>query len=258
MSSQAEIRVEVSDSGVATVTIDRPARRNALTGQTMTELTAAIRDLAADDALRAIILTGAAGAFCSGIDIDWLTDTPPERIAEQGVSFYDLPQSMVRALIALPVPTLAAVDGPAVGLGLDLALACDCRLIGPDGWLRQGWGGAGLVPATGGVLTLGAVAGTGALWRLLDGQPKIEADRAERFGLGEPGTPTGLAAAGSRAQAFAAMPQTTMRGYVELARAPLRAQLDEHLARAAQIQLSLFAEGRYRAALTAAIAPRRS
>lgn len=54
-----------------------------------------------------------AGAFCSGVDIDWLTATPPERIVEQGVSFYDLPQSMVRALIALPVPTLAAVDGPA-------------------------------------------------------------------------------------------------------------------------------------------------
>jgi hypothetical protein len=95
----------------------------------------------------------------------------------------------------------------------------------------------------------------GRAGRLLDGQPKIDAGTAERLGLGEGGAPTGLAAAGSRARAFAALSKPAMRGYVELARAPLRARLDEHLARAAQIQLSLFAEGRYRDALAAAIAP---
>jgi hypothetical protein len=69
-------------------------------------------------------------------------------------TIYDLPQSMVRALVSVSVPIIAALDGPAVGLGMDLALACDMRLVGAGGWMMQGWARAGLVPATGGVLLM--------------------------------------------------------------------------------------------------------
>jgi 2-(1,2-epoxy-1,2-dihydrophenyl)acetyl-CoA isomerase len=248
----SEIEVRRTASGVATVVINRPDRRNSLAGDTMTELSETLRALGADSDVQAVVLTGDRGAFCSGIDIGWLTAIPRERIIDEGVAFYDLPQSMVRALLALPVPTIAAIDGPAVGLGLDIALACDSRLIGPEGWLRQGWGGAGLIPATGGVLTLSRVA-PGGLWRLLDGQPKIAAEEAERLSLGEAAAPTGLLAAMTRAETLAAMSPTALRGYVELSREAVRANLDAHLARAAEIQLSLFAEGGYRQSLASKI-----
>jgi 2-(1,2-epoxy-1,2-dihydrophenyl)acetyl-CoA isomerase len=248
----SEIEVRRTSSGVATVAINRPDRRNSLAGDTMTKLTAELRALGADADVQVVVLTGDENAFCSGIDIGWLTSIPRERIIDEGVAFYDLPQSMVRALLALPVPTIAAIDGPAVGLGLDLALACDSRLIGPGGWLRQGWGGAGLIPATGGVLTLSSVA-PGSLWRLLEGQPKIDAEEAERLHLGEAAVPSGLFAALSRAEILAAMSPTVLHGYVELSRGEVRSNLDAHLKRAAEIQLSLFEEGTYRQALASKI-----
>jgi enoyl-CoA hydratase/carnithine racemase len=244
----SEVFSEIGDTGVATVTVNRPECRNALTEHTMSEFASAVHALHGDDNVRAVIVTGSGGAFCAGVDIDWLTAVPRAQILEQGIAFYERPQSMVRALIALPVPTIAALDGPAIGLGLDLALACDCRLIGPTGWLRQGWGGAGLIPATGGVATLAAVA-PGSLWRLLDRQPRIDAEAAEQLRIGESAEPTAIAAAKRRAEVLAAMPPTAVRGYVELARAPLRAQLNSHLKRAAEIQLTLFGEGDYQKAL---------
>jgi enoyl-CoA hydratase/carnithine racemase len=253
----SEIEVRRSPSGVASLVINRPERRNSLAGDTMTELTATLRALGADGDIRAVVLSGDEGAFCSGIDIGWLTALPPERIIDEGVGFYDRPQSIVRALLALPVPTIAAIDGPAVGLGLDIALACDSRLIGPRGWLRQGWGGAGLIPATGGVLMLSYLA-PNSLWRLLEGQPKIAAAEAERLHLGEAAEPSGLHAATARAEALAAMPPTAAHGYVELSRAAVRTNLDAHLARAAEIQLSLFAQGRYRQSLASKISGKAS
>ena len=62
---------------------------------------------------------------------------------------------MIRTLMAVPVPTIAAVDGAAVGMGMDLALACDSRFIGTTGWMRQGWARYGAIPATGGLVFLG-------------------------------------------------------------------------------------------------------
>ena len=75
-------------------------------------------------------------------------------------------QRLPRTILSAPVPVFAAVDGPAVGLGMDLALMCDDRFIGPKGWLRQGWGALGLVPGTGGELLLRRLA-PNLIWQLL-------------------------------------------------------------------------------------------
>jgi len=99
------------------------------------------------------VLTGN-GAFCAGGNLRGAVERSDLDTSERRQMVYAAYQGVVRALVDCPVPTVAAVDGPAVGMGFDLALACDSRFVGPDGWCQQGWGRVGLVPGTGGELLL--------------------------------------------------------------------------------------------------------
>ena len=103
---------------VATVTIDRQARRNALNLETLGELDAAVR-AALDDGARAVVLTGAGGHFCAGADLTELED----------VSFTERLAQVLRHLAAAPVTTVAAISGSCMGLGMQLAVACDLRVV---------------------------------------------------------------------------------------------------------------------------------
>jgi len=126
------VRTEAAGSAVVVV-MDWPERRNALRPEDGEEVAAAIAT-AGEAARSAVILTGT-GAFCAGGDLRTFAELSaaltPAEIAEQ---VYGRIQAMIRALRHCPVPTIAAVDGPAIGLGFDLALACDMRLVGPHGW----------------------------------------------------------------------------------------------------------------------------
>jgi 2-(1,2-epoxy-1,2-dihydrophenyl)acetyl-CoA isomerase len=248
MESYDEITVTHSD-GVATVTIEMPQRRNALSDVTMRELTDAFHALASDETVRAVILTGH-GAFSAGVDVRWLNSVPPEQIEREGVSFYDLPQNVIRALLAIPVPVIAAVDGPAVGIGMDLALACDCRFVGDGGSFKQGWARAGLVPATGGVHFLATVAPS-AVWSMVAAQDPINKAGAVALNIAEGADGTAMAAAQERARTIASLAPSTVRGYVRLSRDVRIDGLDQHLADAAHIQLGLFREGKFRESLAA-------
>ncbi|WP_433063934.1 enoyl-CoA hydratase/isomerase family protein [Dactylosporangium sp. CS-033363] len=113
----SDIRVERAGD-VLTVTIDRPQRRNAMTYGAWDELGAALRDAAASDA-RAVVVTGTGGAFCSGGDLDG-GDRAPHPTAQLAAV-----ARTCQALVAMPQPTIAQVDGLAAGAGFGLALACD-------------------------------------------------------------------------------------------------------------------------------------
>src|SRR5439155_6126032 len=137
----------------AVVTMSWPEQRNALGPEEATQVADALRQAASDTGVAGVVLTGE-GAFCAGGNLKAAStrvEMPPE---ERRTLVYGAFQGLIGALVSLPVPTVAAVDGPAVGMGLDLALACDSRFIGPEGWVSQGWGRMSLVPATGGVLLL--------------------------------------------------------------------------------------------------------
>jgi enoyl-CoA hydratase/carnithine racemase len=234
---------EVVDS-YAVITLNRPERRNALTFEMMHQVTSAIELAGDDEGCHAIVLTGN-GAFCAGIDLESLSSHSADDVEVRGITIYDLPQSMVRALVSVSVPTIAALDGPAVGLGMDLALACDMRLVGAGGWMMQGWARAGLVPAAGGVFFMERLA-PGVLWRTIDGHPRLNGSQLMALNLAESVDGSALGAARARAGAYGGISRLAMEGYVRLSRSTYAEQFDAHLRAAAERQLMLFQDGKYR------------
>lgn len=234
------IRCEVVDAALV-VTIDRPEVRNALDLDALDDIQRILATVDANPDIAGVVLTGN-GAFCSGANLKSLASRAagPEQARRGGVEKHA--QGVIRQLLALDVPTVAAVDGAAVGMGFDLALACDSRLIGPDGWCMQGWGRVGLIGGTGGCLIL-RLLNPSILWKLLEEQPRIDGILAERWGLGEAVTEgTARDAAVHRISALARLPRRALASYVSFHREPLRERLDSHLSQAAEIQAELLAD----------------
>jgi enoyl-CoA hydratase/carnithine racemase len=147
-----DVRYE-TDAGIATITIDRPEAYNAFTKNTLVELNDAIGRATDDDAIYVVILTGAGDGFCAGADV---TDMPDwsDLTKEEYAGYLWTVQNVVRRLRSTPKPTIAAVGGPAIGAGCDFALACDMRVMGEGGVLREGFVRVGLVPGDGGAWLL--------------------------------------------------------------------------------------------------------
>jgi enoyl-CoA hydratase/carnithine racemase len=224
----------------AIVTLDWPERRNALGPDEALEVTAAVRVAASPSDVCGVVLTGN-GAFCAGGNLRGAVERTSMPEDERRRLVYGAFQGLVRAIIDVPVTTIAAIDGPAVGMGFDLALACDSRFVGPDGWCQQGWGRVGLVPGTGGELLLRRHA-PGALWALLEDQPRLTGVDMEKLGLGEAvDDQPARTRAVRRVEALAEMSRDAIEAYVALARADLRARLDDHLALAVDHQVRLLA-----------------
>lgn len=144
-----DIRYE-TDAGIATITIDRPDVYNAFRQQTIAELNVALREATGDDGVYVIVLTGADDGFCAGADVTEMPDWHEEMSKEDYAGYLWGVQNIVRQLMTTDKPSIAAVDGPAIGAGCDFALACDLRTVGEDAVLREGFVRVGLVPGDGG------------------------------------------------------------------------------------------------------------
>lgn len=166
---------------VATLIMNRPQTKNALDPELLAALAAGLAQVAADSSVRAVVLTGAGGAFCSGADLkgalgdlDLGADLGP-RIAQ----FH----ALIRGIVHAQKPFIAALRGPAVGFGADLALACDLRVLAPDAYIQEKFVAIGLMPDGGGSFWLPRLVGIGrALEYLLLGT-RIDAALALSLGL---------------------------------------------------------------------------
>lgn len=232
------------DAGVAVVTLDWPHQRNALGPDEAGELTEALQSAAASPDVSAVVLTGR-GAFCAGGHLPAIAALAAQGEDVVRAAVYGRFQGMMRALLGIPLPTIAAIDGPAVGLGFDLALACDSRFVGPGGWCRQGWGAVGLVPGTGGELLLRRLAPT-LLWDLLADGTKLGPAEMEHLGLGRIAIASASSAAMERGRKLSALPRSTVEGYVQLHRRELRERMDVHLAACLDIQVGLICSEEFR------------
>ena len=134
----------VRDGAVATVTLNRPDKLNALDRATRWELTGALREVSADAAVRAVVLTGSGRAFCVGQDLAAVEEL--EHADETVAGSYN---PIAQTIATMPQPVVAAVNGLAVGAGMGLALVCDLRLAADSASFSCAFGKVGLVPDTG-------------------------------------------------------------------------------------------------------------
>ena len=166
---------------IATLTLNRPEARNALDLVMRQELLAALDELEADAAARVVILTGAGGHFCAGGDVK--TMRAKRHTAAEGRARVEMLNAMVRRLVDFPRPTLAMVDGYAVGAGSNLALCCDLIVASDRAKFGELFWKIGLVPDGGGTWLLPRVVGMARAKELIFTADVIDAREAERIGL---------------------------------------------------------------------------
>lgn len=170
--------------GVATLTLDRPDKMNALTFEVYRELTATLRALAERPAVRTVVITGAGKAFCSGGDVKEIIGELLERDAAGLLEFTRSTCDLVRALRALPRPVLASLNGTVAGAGAAIAVAADLRLAAESARIAFLFVKVGLAGADMGVAhLLPRLVGLGRASELLLTGEFIEAAEAHRIGL---------------------------------------------------------------------------
>src|ERR687889_319116 len=177
--------VSEADGPIHRLTLNIPARRNAITPAHARSLAQAIEAIEEAGEARVILLSGAGGHFCAGLDLHWLRSlgsNPGIAELQHGLSDF---QSAVIAIVRCPIPVLAVVQGTAAGFGFDLALACDMRLAASSATFTSAFARIGLVPDGGSTFTLPRLVGVGRALRVLMTDQSIDAQSALSIGLVE-------------------------------------------------------------------------
>ncbi len=166
--------------GIAIITINRPEARNAVNKEIMVEALEALEDIKSDEGVRVVILTGAGEkAFSSGADIKAIREMSPPQAKE----FSKIGQKLCSSLQNLEKPVIAAINGYALGGGLELAMACDLRIASEDARIGQTETNIGLIPGWGGTQMLPRLIGVTKAKELIFTGKIIDAKTAEQLGL---------------------------------------------------------------------------
>ena len=178
---------ETFADGIATLTLNRPASRNALTTEMLFELAQAMPRLAQDPAVRLVVLTGKGGAFCAGGDVKGFAnraaDSSNAPTFEQSAQTLRARMEVSRWLHEMPKPTLAVISGPAAGAGLSLALACDMRIAADEAKLTTAFSKVGLSGDFGGSYFLTQILGAAKAREMYFTAEVILGKEAARMGL---------------------------------------------------------------------------
>lgn len=217
------------------LSLHRPETRNALTPELAEELAFALDHARRDPSVRAVVLTGEGGAFCSGIDLAGLLgmlgeNAGPEqlRALSRRVLAGQL-HGAIRALWNLPKPTVAAIEGAAAGFGLDLAAACDLRVVQRDAKLSYTFVRRGLVPDGGTGAVLPRLVGLGRALELVLLGETFDGSRAEAIGLANRVAETGQVRATAQELAMKLASNAPMAMAVAKARLKSSESLEEEL-----------------------------
>ena len=243
------VLVDVTDY-LATVTLNRPEKMNALTRELCGELIAALRSVSARPDVRAIILTGAGRAFCAGADLRSLT-TEGDALVASG-------KQIALLIRAAPQPVLAAVNGAAAGGGANLALACDYRVASEAAAIGQVFAKLGLGPDWGGSYFLPRLVGSSRALELLWSARMVPAAEAHTLGLFDRVVAAErlVTEARSLAAAWATFPPLALRRAKEAIYASAEATLADTLDHEIAMQHELFATPEAHARLDASLATR--
>ena len=176
------LRVERPSDGVALLVLDNPDQRNAMSDAMTEAWSAAVADLAGDPTVRAVVVTGEGSAFCSGGDTSWIASEPDATVDDLRRRMLPFYRAWL-AIRSLEVPTIAAVNGAAIGAGLCLALACDIRYAATSARLGVPFVKLGMHPGMAATWSLPEVVGPAAARDLLLTGRLVGADEALRLGL---------------------------------------------------------------------------
>jgi enoyl-CoA hydratase/carnithine racemase len=179
----APVLLEARDASVLTLTMNRPDKLNALSVELTTALLDAFRRAAAQPEIRAIILTGAGRAFCAGGDLALIADARRRNADGELEALLRGGSQLALAICDTPAPVLAAVNGPAAGAGMNIALACDLCLASENAVFGQNFAKVGLFPDFGGTYLLPRLVGPARAAEMFYTGEMISALDAERIGV---------------------------------------------------------------------------
>lgn len=223
------IRLAREEDGIAVLTIDRPEKRGAMTYAMLAAFIGAVREVAADDEVRVLIVTGSGGSFCAGTDLSDLSTMPGETRGVRGEAHEG---DVWWPLVSCPKPVIGAIDGNAVGMGAEFSSQCDVRLITPRARFAWNFAHRGLVPDTGaGSWLLPRIIGPSRALRLLYSGEFLEAEEAFAIGYAsavvEPGAL--MEAALAEARRYLASSPFSIRRMKELVWKGLERDVSEHM-----------------------------
>ena len=226
----ADLEYAVAE-GIGTILLNRPHRKNAFTAEMIDQWARILVEARTDPDVRVIVLTGAGDAFCSGVDLSSMSGERPSPL-QRKEHLTDHIHRIPYALEDLDKPVIAAINGVAVGAGMDMALMCDMRIIARSARLSEGYIRVGLVPGDGGCYYLPRLVGQAKALELLLTGDFIDAEEAARLGIANhvvddddlPAATTRLARKLADAPPVAV--RTIKRAVYQSARADLRTALD--------------------------------
>jgi len=240
--SVAPVLVETRDAGVLTLRMNRPERLNALDPELAQALAAAVERAANDAAVRAVILTGAGRAFCAGVDLAAIRALRDAGRTGELEPLLFAGTQLILALRTMEKPVIAAVNGPAAGAGMNVALGCDYRIASEQAMFGQNFAKVGLFPDYGGTYLLPRLAGESrATWMFYTGE-MITAQEALRIGVVDRVVPQDrvMPEAQALAAQFAAGPPMVLAAVKGVLFGPEKAKLERALELEAEQQMRCF------------------
>lgn len=168
---------------VATITLNRPDKLNAFTGTMREDLLALLRECERDEAVRAVVITGAGRAFCAGGDVAYMHSLQQENDTASFRALLDAGRDIVLQIASMPKPVIAAINGVAAGAGCNLALACDYRIASDAAKLSESFVKIGLHPDWGGTWLLPRLVGRGRAMEILATGRMVDAQEALAIGM---------------------------------------------------------------------------